>query len=473
MHSRTRFGWMVTLASIFCVVLVAVGVSLFAASQRPAPVGAVATPSQFASPRSSATVPPLPGNDWTQYRYDVLGTAVNPEQIIDSSNVDQLHSAWTYDNKGIPYESSPAIVDGIVYIPSGNTLGAYDLRTGAKLWTFTGIKPALGAVNSSVAVDRTRHLAYYGAPNGYVYAVDIQTGQGIWTTKIGEPDQGAYIWSSPLLVHDNVYIGLASKNDHPCVRGSVVALDADDGTTHWTHYTALPNETGGGVWSSVTADLDDHAIIATTGNPCTTNVSTYQQDSIVAMDWDTGTTIWSYKALDTDDCDCDFGQGAVTYTLAGQKYIVAGNKHGVMYGLARTASGVRLAWSTTIAQNEYPNHGAVFQPPAYKDGVVYVAGGTLMDGSCAGALWALRGDTGAVVWSKCTGLRTISPGAITGDLLFVALHNQFTAYDLKSGAILWHAPIAGDAWGGTAISHGYVVVGVPNGKLYCFTLNKH
>lgn len=469
MSSRTRFGWLVTLMSMLGLVLVAVGVSRYAASHRPSQIAASGTPSPSVVPTATAPLPP--GNDWTQYRYDLTGTAANPEQTINSSNVAQLHSAWVYDNKGIPYESSPAIVDGIIYIPSGNTLSAYDLRTGARLWTFTGIKPALGAVNSSVAVDTTRHLAYYGAPNGYVYAVDIRTGRGAWTTKIGEPDDGAYIWSSPLIINNSVYIGLASKDDHPCVRGAVAALDGATGITRWTHYTALPNELGGGVWSSVTADPDDHAIIATTGNPCTTIFSTFEQDSIVAMDWDTGKTIWSFQALETDTCDCDFGQGAVTYTLGGQKYIAAGNKHGVMYGLVRTATGVRLAWTTTIAQNEYPNHGAVFQPPAYKDGLVYVAGGILTDGSCLGAVWALRGDTGAVAWRKCTPMRTISPGAITGDLLFIALRDQLVAYDLKSGEIRWRGPISGDAWGGTAISHGYVVVGVPRGKLYCFTLD--
>lgn len=469
MHSRTRFGWVMLLASIFCLILVVTGVSLVIAATAPSRTTSTDTPTQTVARSASPTAQP-PGNDWPQYRYDLRGTAVNPEDIISSSNVSQLKTAWVHDNKGIPYESSPAIVDGVIYIPSGNTLGAYQLDTGAKLWTFTGFKPANGAVNSSVAVDTARHLAYYGAPNNYVYAVDIRTGRGVWATKLGETSDGSYIWSSPLLANGNIYIGLASINDHPCIRGAVVALDADDGLTAWTHYTSPDDELGGGVWSSVTADPDEHVILATTGNPCTTIYSDYEQDAIVAIDWDTGKTVWSYTALETDTCDCDFGQGAVTYTLNGQKYIVAGNKHGVMYGLARTATGVRLAWSTTVAQNEYPNHGAVFQPPAYKDGLVYVAGGILMDGSCLGAVWALHGDTGAVAWRKCTPARTISPGAITSDLLFIALHNEIVAYDLKTGDIRWHGKIDGDAWGGTAISHGYVVLGVPKGKLYCFRL---
>lgn len=469
MSSRTRFGWLVTLGSLLCLALVVEGISLYVLAAGDSDADAGTSNEQLMQPTATPTLPP--GNDWAQYRYDFVGTGVNPEDSISSSNGAQLRSAWVHDNKGRPYESSPAIVNGVIYIPSANTLSAYDLRTGAILWTFKGIEPALGAVNSSVAVDSALHLAYYGAPNGYVYAVDTRTGRSIWVTRIGDPDQGAYVWSTPFLAHGNVYIGLASRNDKPCVRGAVVALDAANGITRWTHYTALSNELGGGVWSSVVADPDDHAILATTGNPCTTIFSTYQQDSIVAMDWDTGETLWKYTALETDNCDCDFGAGPVVYTIKGQKYIVAGNKHGTLYGLARTPNGVRLAWSIRFAEDEYPNRGGIFQPPAYKDGILYAASGYLLDGSCGGAVWAVRGDTGAIVWKKCTHRRAISPGAISGDLLFVAQPGELDAYDLKTGEIRWHAPVPGEIWGGTAISRGYVVQGSVSGKLYCFTVN--
>ena len=93
------------------------------------------------------------------------------------------------------------------------------------------------------------------------------------------------------------------------------------------------------------------------------------------------------------------------------------------------------------------------------------------DGSCAGAVWAIHGDTGAVAWMKCTPQSVVSPGAIVGDVLFVANRaGELNAYDLKTGAILWHAPVPGEIWGGTAVSHGYVVIGSAKGKLYCFTL---
>jgi outer membrane protein assembly factor BamB len=476
MRSRTRFGWLVTLVNMVLLVLLAVSVTFFTLAKSHALVQTPQlTDSESAQPVPTATLPP--GNDWTQYRFDLAGTGVNPERNLHSGNIAQLAPAWVHDNKGSPYASTPAIVDGVIYIPSGNTLGAYNLRTGAKLWTFTGPTSSDGFfVSSSVAVDTSRHLAYYGAGNAYVYAIDTRTGVSVWRKSLGDPHQGAHIWSSPLLVHGNIYIGLASYQDKPCVRGAVVALDGASGKILWTHYTAPANETGGGVWSSVTVDVDEHAILATTGNPCMTLSGNfqpypdYEQDAIVSIDWDSGNTNWSYQAIDADFCDCDFGEGPVSYTLAGQKYIVAGNKHGVVYSLARTASGVRLAWSAHITQNESPNHGGIFQPPSYKDGIVYISGGTLLDGSCLGAVWAIHGDTGAIAWKVCTSRRPISPGAITGDVLFVAHLGELDAYNLASGKIVWHTPIPGEIWGGVAIAHGYVVVGSVNGKLYAFNL---
>jgi outer membrane protein assembly factor BamB len=458
------------LTSILCLALVTIGVSVLAAARSPDRAAQITTPTQQSTlPTRTAT--PAPGNDWTQYRYDLLGTGTNPEQLIDATNVSQLKSHWTYDNKSVPYMSTPAIVAGVIYITSGNVLSAYNLDTGAKLWTFTAIKPAPGAINSSVAVDTSRHLAYFGAPNDYFYAIDTRTGRDIWEVKLGEPDDGAWIWSSPLLVHDNVYIGLASRGDHPCVRGQVFALDAGNGITRWTHYFAPEGELGGAVWSSVTADVDEHAILATTGNPCISQISDLEQDSIVAMDWDTGKTIWSYTALQVDDCDCDFGQGPVTYTVDGQKYIVAGNKFGTLYGLARTANGVRLAWSRRIAQSDGTFTGGIFQPPSYKDGMIYVGSGTLLDGSCAGGVWALHGDTGEVAWARCTPQSIVSPTAITGNVLFAANDGGvLNAYDIKTGAVLWHTAIPGNLWGGVAIAQGHVVIGSVKGKLYCFTL---
>src|SRR5947209_15424833 len=61
------------------------------------------------------------GQDWAQYRFDLAGTGMNPEGNISAKNVTQLAKRWTI-NPRLGMGSSPAIVNGLVYITAGNSL---------------------------------------------------------------------------------------------------------------------------------------------------------------------------------------------------------------------------------------------------------------------------------------------------------------------------------------------------------------
>jgi outer membrane protein assembly factor BamB len=256
------------------------------------------------------------------------------------------------------------------------------------------------------------------------------------------------------------------------VRGAVYALDAATGAIVWVHYTAAPDELGGGVWSSLAADPDHHEVIATSGNPCPAGSSDVEQDSIIGINWDTGATDWAYTAIADDECDCDFGQGPVAFTYNHHGYVVAGNKYGMVYALARAASGgMRLAWSRRITAAGFLGRGGIFEPPTYGDGLVYVGGGPTSDGACAkGAVWAFRAETGDVAWRACTTDQVVSPAALVRDVLFVAQQGALVAYAAGSGRVLATLPHEGSVWGGVTVAHGYVLVGTVSGKLYCYTV---
>ena len=66
--------------------------------------GVVATATATAGPTATATSVPLPkGNDWTQYRFDLAGSGLNPENRITTSNVSQLKQQWS-NLTARPYE---------------------------------------------------------------------------------------------------------------------------------------------------------------------------------------------------------------------------------------------------------------------------------------------------------------------------------------------------------------------------------
>jgi outer membrane protein assembly factor BamB len=449
-------------------------------TSKPTATATLPAPRRTPTPRPA---PPHGGNDWTQYRYDVFGTGVNPETHFTAANVGTLAQSWTPVNfSGHPWESTPAVYNGVIYATNGNALQAMDLRSGKPLWHFEGIPQTIATISSSVGIDPATKIAYFGTPDARVYAVSLVTHRQVWVQQLGDPTTGAFIWGSPLVINNTVYIGLASHDDNPCIRGGIWALNAATGTTNWAHYTVDPDVIGGSVWSSITADPGKRQLIVTTSNPCPGNNVVSEEDSIIALDWDTGATIWQYQALQTDACDCDFGEGAVIFTFQGTEYIVAGSKLGRVYALvppSAAGGSPHVAWTLDISgsDNNDLGQGGIFEPPTYANGIVYVAGGPTLDGACSGGgLWALQADSGAVVWRQCTAGQVASPSAYTNGLLFVGQADALVAYDAASGKVLWQGSLhvdgqPPDVWGGVCVSHGYVLIGSVSGYLRAFSLD--
>ncbi len=64
----------------------------------------------------------LVNTNWNQFGYDKIHSRTNPyENVLSPSNVSQLTLDWDYTSgKGFQMDSSPAIVNGVVYIGSGD-----------------------------------------------------------------------------------------------------------------------------------------------------------------------------------------------------------------------------------------------------------------------------------------------------------------------------------------------------------------
>src|SRR5262245_26988425 len=216
MAGRETRKELLILAGLVCVALVVAILQTLAVARSAAPPAVTRVPTVDATPFPTPAHLPK-GNDWTQYRFDLKGTGVNPEDLLTTTNASRLTQFWSLKAKST-FESTPAIVNGVIYIPNGRLLYAYDLRSGSVLWHYDGAAKGRGAISSSVVVDPTTQMAYFGTPDAYVYAVDIRTGTGVWNEQIGDPNHGAYIWGSPIVANGKVYIGLASAQDRPCVR---------------------------------------------------------------------------------------------------------------------------------------------------------------------------------------------------------------------------------------------------------------
>ncbi len=152
-----------------------------------------------------------PADRWPQFRGTPSLTGLSSSSVPAT-----LKRAWIWEG-GESIDSSPAIVDGVVFVGTGTgELVALALADGALKWRYKAGE-SIGESSPAVAGGR----AFIGDLEGTVHAVDGQTGKGLWTFKTRSE-----IKSSPIVAGEMVLIGSYD--------GGLYALDASDGKERWT-----------------------------------------------------------------------------------------------------------------------------------------------------------------------------------------------------------------------------------------------
>jgi outer membrane protein assembly factor BamB len=167
---------------------------------------------------------------------------------------------WSWSSGGSPVESSPLVHDGLAYVGAWNgVLSAIDVATGRTRWTYR----APGEIKGSVALAGPDIVV--GDYAGHVHALDARTGALRWTFGGGKRFYGG-----PGVSGRTVVIG--------DVGGAVIALDARTGAERWRH------STGGAYVYSSPAIAGGRVFIGNYGG-------TFQ-----ALDLATGALRWSFDA---------------------------------------------------------------------------------------------------------------------------------------------------------------------------------
>jgi len=271
---------------------------------------------------------------------------------------------WSYDT-GSVVDSSPAVVDGKVYVGScDNKVYCLDAMTGAHIWNYT----TENDVDSSPAVANGR--VYVGSCDGNVYCLDAITGTHIWNYTTGGP-----VRSSPAITYGNVYVGSSD--------GKVYCLDAMTGAHIW-------NYTTGSYVSSSPAVVDGKVYVGSCDN------------KVYCLDAATGTHVWNY----TIEGDVDSSPAVA----GGKVYVGSGFLEGIgkIYCLD-AAIGIHI-WN-------YTTGSYVCSSPAVADGKVYV-------GSDDGKVYCLNAQSGADIWNYTTGDCVRSSPAIADGIVFVGSHDH-------------------------------------------------
>jgi polyvinyl alcohol dehydrogenase (cytochrome) len=445
-------------------------------------------------PNHCASNPPLvdPAGapEWNGWSPDVVNSRFQTARGagLTRADVPRLKLKWAFGYPtGLSAYGQPTVFAGRVFV--GADIGyvySLDAASGCFYWSYA----AKGAARSAVTVapieghGKTKFAAYFGDAHANVYAVDAQTGEQLWTTRVDDHFV-ARITAAPKVFKGRVYIPVSSSEefsasnlDYSCCtgRGSVVALDANTGAQTWKAYvvpTPVPVRknskgvqqyapSGGSIWNSPTIDAQRGALYVGTGDG-QTDPAPDTTDAILALDLKTGKELWHYQAESgdafmggcngaqrTDNCpkvngpDQDIGNSPILRDMPGGKsVIVFGKKDGTVTALDPDNKGA-VIWTMhavdipTDQQNTFYAHlnGVVWGGAADDQNVYY--------GLQSGGMVAIKLATGEIVWRasfpKTGTARIINSAAATAmpGVVFVAgSDGKIHALSTADGGALW------------------------------------
>jgi outer membrane protein assembly factor BamB len=167
--------------------------------------------------------------------YVISGTPQKVYMLEAETGIQKGTFSPASDSRGTVWWSPVTVAEGLAFVGFTETGGGggglfgsrgggsgtaglfvFDPETGQELWNV----PAEGQILPAPVY--SHGVIYYGATDGSVYAVDVDSHavKPGWPFQADEP-----IWGSPLVVDDRVYV--AAMDHH------VYSLDAETGEVHW------------------------------------------------------------------------------------------------------------------------------------------------------------------------------------------------------------------------------------------------
>ena len=243
-------------------------------------------------------------SNWPMYQHDLQRQGTNPDPAarLTPETASGLQYAWVV-NLGAAIVAEPIVVGGVVYVGASDG-GFYALQadTGDTIWqTYLGITPSrpgcdpqqlgVGSAALYATLSDGRPVIYVGgvdadtqdpsqAQHLYLYALDARTGDVLWRQSVGNPQEGTYTWSSPFIVNNKLFYGVAAQGDAgspglggatcPFVRGALYAFNPATGDPiQGLAPRAFIDSPllGGGVFTTPAVDPSTGTMYLTTGSP--------------------------------------------------------------------------------------------------------------------------------------------------------------------------------------------------------------
>lgn len=389
--------------------------------------------------------------------FDAGNTRTIPGDVagLDKEDISKLTLKWAFAYPGASRaRSQPTLAGGAIFVGSHNGyVYALDADSGCLRWSFR----ASAEVRTAVIVEpwstedaEANPAAFFGDLLGNVYAVEAFTGRLMWRHR-SDDHASATITGSPSLHGGRLFVPVSSLEVTPAAhpdfacctfRGSVVAYDAKTGKVEWQTFT-IDEEPQ--VLGQTQVGTDQ---IGPSGAPIWNSPAIDVKRNQLYVG--TGENYSSPATLTSDAIFAiDLDTGAVNWTF-----------QATPNDAWNTACDTKTPYNCPVEDGPDFDFGAATMLATAKDGSDYVLGGQK-----SGMVHALNPDTGAVVWQTKAGRGGIQGGVHFGmgahdGVVYVPVSDMpdgrtypepdrpgLYALDLKTGDYIWKAP-ATDTCGG-------------------------
>ena len=312
--------------------------------------------------------------DWPNYNGTLDGNRNSALDQINQQNAAQLQLQWVYSIQFNGLETTPIVVDGVMFITGNNQVYAVSGKTGREIWRYQRPKSPSAQISGDAAIGVNRGVAvlgdrvFYLTDDAHLIALNRLTGGLLWDVNTHEGAAGQYGGTAaPLVVGDLVVTGVSGGDNG--IRGFVAAYKATTGEEAWKLFTIpKPGDTGpvadtwkgsalglggGATWTTGSAEADGSVIYWPVGNPHPDTDgdqrlgSNLYTNSDLAIDARTGKLLWYFQFTPHDLHDWDANEPVVLADTLwkGQprKLLLHANRNGFLYVLDRTNGKLLLA----------------------------------------------------------------------------------------------------------------------------------
>ena len=416
------------------------------------------TAAASASAGSGASAATGTSQNWASFHHGGSLEGWAPKGGVTTANAANLGVKWSTDVYGDVVDSpmvayNSTLKEQIAYVGTLNGyLSAVNVATGQTVWSVS----LNGAELRSSPVVANGAVWVSTFNSGTIYKFDAATGAMDCSLATAQDLQGTPVAATPPGGVPTVYFGDGDTNGN----GPVYAVQQSNCAKEWTFtdYRTKP----AGSWDPYGYAVDE------AGTPLLLFGTADPDSTIYAINALTGKKVWDFKCFNPPPSEYDVGAGVDT-TAPGVNGFADGmayveTKYGIMYGLNLT-TGAKV-WSVNYTKEI----GSVDRniSTAALDGHNLVLGD-------ANGLVDLDPLNGAVVWhnddpadtgvdsspaiSGPSGSQVVTYGDLGGNLVVDSLSTGTQLYSYQTGGYISGSP---------AVSGGNIVIGATNGFLYDF-----